>query len=130
LGKLRGKTRESCIKGWVTGRQSLGTRCGMPFPESKSKRCFPLLIPTNEVDLSKISNPYDKFRQTVGENERKRRPFVPKFMLEPVAVALGRPPIVRPYLEIAFGYDKFFGLYFSDIIWHYLGFGCFRDYFL
>jgi hypothetical protein len=40
------------------------------------------------------------------------------------------PSIVRPYLEIAFGYDKFFGLYFSDIIWHYLRFDYFRDNFL
>ncbi len=31
--------------------------------------------------------------------------------------------------EITNSYRKFFSLYFSDIIWHYLGSGYLRDYF-
>jgi hypothetical protein len=33
---------------------------------------FPLLMPTNPADLSKISNSYDKFRQTVEEVQGKK----------------------------------------------------------
>jgi hypothetical protein len=54
----------------------------------------------NPAGLSKVSNSYDKFRQTAGENDSKRRLFSRKFGPEPVAAILGRPLIVRPHLEI------------------------------
>jgi hypothetical protein len=87
-------------------------------------------MPTYGADLSKVSNPYDKFRQMVGGDSGKGRLFGRKFRRKSLYMALCGPPIVRPYLEIAFGYDKFLGLCFSDIIWQYLEFGYSRDYFL
>jgi hypothetical protein len=66
-------------------------------------------MPTYGAVLSKISNPYDKFRQTVGGDSGKGRPFVAKFRLEPVDTALGRLLIVKRYLERGVGYCKFLG---------------------
>jgi hypothetical protein len=64
---LRGRIIRVRSRRKSIGRQSLDTKCGMQFPESKSRMCFPLLMPTYGPDLSKISNSYDKFRQTLEE---------------------------------------------------------------
>ncbi len=45
------------VKGWWP----LDTTCGGRFPQSKTKECFPLLMPTLGVNLSKVSKSYDNF---------------------------------------------------------------------
>jgi hypothetical protein len=51
---------------------------------------FPYLKATNPASLSKISNPNDKFRQTVGRDSGKRRLFGLEISLESLFVALLR----------------------------------------
>jgi hypothetical protein len=67
-------------------------------------------MPTYRAGLSKVSNSYDKFRQTVGGVSGKRRLLGQKSWLERLTEMLIGQPFVRPYLEITFGYDKFLGL--------------------
>ncbi len=49
---------------------------------------FPLLMPTSPAGLSKVSNSYDKFRQTGEGGSGKGRLLGRKFRLKSSAVAL------------------------------------------
>jgi hypothetical protein len=44
---------------------------------------FPILIPNNRADLSKVANSNDKFRQTVGGDSEKRRLYGEEYSLCP-----------------------------------------------
>jgi len=53
-----------------------------------SRGFFPLLMPTYRAVLLKISNPNDKFRQTVEADSGKRRLVGGKFRLELLGIGL------------------------------------------
>jgi hypothetical protein len=60
----------------------LSSRYCSSIPQLKIKHTFPLLIPADQAVLSKVSNSYDKFRQTVGDDSGKGRLFSRKSWLQ------------------------------------------------
>jgi hypothetical protein len=61
---------------WHNDREKQGCRLLLQFlADIDTNDYFPLLILADQTLLSKVSNPNDKFRQTVGGDSGKRRLF-------------------------------------------------------
>jgi hypothetical protein len=80
-----------------------------------------------EMDLSVKQ---ESLSTAVEGDSWKEETVCPKIQAGTTIRGLGGRFIPGPNIEIAVANDRFLGLYFSDILWHYLAFGHFRDYFL